>query len=281
MISQDVTTLTTHFSGLVPGIRFTDVLTGDTNTGSGGLGSALDNPNDGVRIITITMTTNDVRLHGGIVQSTANDMDLFLVKDTNGNGFPDMSDLLVDESATGAVLESVDVVTNTGGTYFFVIQNFDPGAIRPSNYTFETAKVPKATAGNATLSGPAAVGGTPYSVTVIYNEPLMKAGDNWYGVATLGTSPASPTDIGSTPVTIHRVADEVSKSVSAATANVGDVLTYTIVIKNPDTTPHTYVLTDVLPSGVTYVPGSVTGPATYNSGLNAIRLSAIATGLVK
>ncbi|CAG0929869.1 lactocepin [Thermoflexales bacterium] len=282
LISQDVTTLTHSIAGLIPAIRSTDVLTGDSNVGSGGLASALDNPNDGVRIITVTLTTNDVRLHGGIIESTSSDMDLFLVKDTNGNGFPNMSDLLVDQSATGAVLEHVDVVTNTGGTYFFVIQNFDPGPNPPSPYTFEIAQVAKADAGNVTLLGPTAVaGGTPYTLTVVYNEPLMDAGENWYGVATLGTDPGNPGNIGQVPITVHRVADEVSKTASTSTAQPGDVVTYTLVIKNPDTIAHNYILTDVLPSGLTYIPGSLTGPATFDSGLNAVLISMTVSGTIK
>jgi len=118
-------------------------------------------------------------------------------------------------------------------------------------------------------------------LTLVYNEPQMDAGENWYGLLTLGTDPGNPGNIGQVPINVHRVADEVSKTASPSTAHIGDVVTYTIVIKNPDATPHNYVLTDVLPSDVTYVPGSLTGPATYNSGLNAVQVSTVVTGLVK
>jgi uncharacterized repeat protein (TIGR01451 family) len=277
--SLEVTTLTHRIDGLVPAIQSTDVLTGDTHVGSGGLASALDNPNDGVKIYTVTLTTNDVRLHGGVVASTAGDMDLYLVKDLNGDGFPQLSDLLVAQSASAAVLEQVDVITDTGGTYFFVLQNFAPGPNPPSHYTFEIARVAKSDAGNTGLLGPtSAQGGTPYVLTLTYNEPQMDAGENWYGLLTLGTDPGNPNNIGKVPVNVHRVADEVSKSVSASTAVPGQVVTYTIVIKNPDPVAHNYVVADVLPAGVTYVSGTLTGPATYSSTLNAVLISTTVQG---
>ncbi len=280
--SLEVTTLTRRIDGLVPAVRYTDVLTGDTHVASGGLSSALDNPNDGVKIFTTTLTTNDVRLHGGVVASTAGDMDLYLVKDTNGDGFPELSDQLVAQSASAAVLEQVDVVTTTGGTYFFVLQNFNPGPNPPSHYTFEIARVSRADAGNAALGGPtSAQGGTPYTLTLTYDEPALTAGDNWYGLLTLGTDPGNPGNIGQVMLNIHRIADEVSKTASPGKALPGQVVTYTIVIKNSDAAAHNYVLTDVLPAGVTYVPGSVTGPAAYNAGLNAILISATVQGQVK
>lgn len=51
----------------------------------------------------------------------------------------------------------------------------------------------------------------------------------------------------------------VTKNVDRTTANVGDVLTYTVFARNTGNTPLTGVtFTDVLPTGVTFVPNSVT-----------------------
>ena len=40
----------------------------------------------------------------------------------------------------------------------------------------------------------------------------MEAGQTWHGTLTLGTSPATPGDIGVVPVTIDRVDDDVTKT---------------------------------------------------------------------
>jgi uncharacterized repeat protein (TIGR01451 family) len=62
-----------------------------------------------------------------------------------------------------------------------------------------------------------------------------------------------------------------SKAVDKASAVPGDVLTYTIVVRNTGpTNAANATLADVLPAHTTYVNGSVTGSATYSSTLNSI-----------
>ena len=58
----------------------------------------------------------------------------------------------------------------------------------------------------------------------------------------------------------------IDKTASSYSVIVGDVVTYTINITNTGTASAAVVMTDVMPFGVTYVPGSVTGGATYNPG---------------
>jgi uncharacterized repeat protein (TIGR01451 family) len=47
-------------------------------------------------------------------------------------------------------------------------------------------------------------------------------------------------------------------------AQPGDIITYTIALDNLDAISHTFSLTDTLPAGLTYVPGSATGGLAYN-----------------
>jgi uncharacterized repeat protein (TIGR01451 family) len=61
---------------------------------------------------------------------------------------------------------------------------------------------------------------------------------------------------------------ELSKSVHPVTAETGDVVTYTLSLTGADTEVY---LTDSLPSGITYYPGSLTGDANYDAGSNAVR----------
>lgn len=65
----------------------------------------------------------------------------------------------------------------------------------------------------------------------------------------------------------------VTKSVSPSSAQVGQTVTYTLRIQNADDITTTFYLTDVLPAGLTYVPGTLKGPATYDTATNAIQVS--------
>ncbi|MEG0297792.1 MAG: isopeptide-forming domain-containing fimbrial protein [Clostridium sp.] len=71
------------------------------------------------------------------------------------------------------------------------------------------------------------------------------------------------------PVTIYDLADLISpgnfvKTVDKTSANIGDILTYTIVTKNTgNVAANNVIITDVIPAGTTYVPGSVTSTVLF------------------
>lgn len=70
-------------------------------------------------------------------------------------------------------------------------------------------------------------------------------------------------------------APSVTKAVSPSVAEPGETVTYTITIESADTLSHTVALTDVLPAGVTYVPGSLSGAgAAYDEAENTITVAA-------
>ncbi len=111
---------------------------------------------------------------------------------------------------------------------------------------------------NMWVEGPAAAAEMePFDLRVFWDEPAITAGDIWYGAFDIGSNPAHSGDIGTIYVDLNRFDDDVVKQVSAATAVSGDILTYTIAIQ-PNVTPEdpTYTITDTIPAGMTYVPGS-------------------------
>lgn len=61
----------------------------------------------------------------------------------------------------------------------------------------------------------------------------------------------------------------LTKEPSVLSAGTGDVVTYTITLSNRDIVSNTYSLTDTLPAGVEYVPGSATGGLVYD-GVNHV-----------
>ena len=102
--------------------------------------------------------------------------------------------------------------------------------------------------------------GQPYDVRVTWDLPPSAPGDIWYGTAILGTSPATPGNIGSFPVTLHRAPDDVTKTASVGEAVAGDTIDYEITVQpNVTDTDLVYTIVDTVPNGLTIDPASVTG----------------------
>lgn len=203
-----------------------------------------------------------------VTQSEAPDLDLYLGFDTNNDGIPQETEQ-VCQSASGTALESCTVDAQTG-QYWLIIQNWAvPATGTEHGFTVATAVVPNTDLGNMDVTGPPAVPQLdPFSVVVGWNLDDASAGDRFYGAFSLGTSASKPGNIGTVPVRLNRVDDDVTKTVSAATAVPGDTLDYTITV-NPNVTNAdlAYSIVDTIPDGMTYVDGSATGGATVTSGV--------------
>jgi subtilisin family serine protease len=119
-----------------------------------------------------------------IVETTALDLDLFVGRDTNGNGAPDEAEE-VCRSASEAALESCRLSSPEGGAYWVLVENWLGGL---SNVKLVTSVVPGTSAGNLTVTGPKSVpANTPFDVTLSWNEPSLAAGDTWFALVELGS----------------------------------------------------------------------------------------------
>lgn len=272
-----VTALQTAVSGLVKGKQFTGSLNQDSDNDS-----PWDDLTDGVLVKPFFVPPGTVRLYGEMLSSTAPDLDLFLVRDMNGDRVPQASEL-VASSTTGSWTEKINRTNPVAGYYFWVIENWNGSANQPDTLKFSYGIVPSADAGNLTVTAPASiVPGIPYNLTLKYNFADAKDGDVYYGLVTLGSSAATPTDLGRIPVNIRRMGNDVTKSASKSVAAVGDVVTFTLSIQNPGGAAFNFNLTDTIPAGMSYVPGSVQGAgASYDADLNAIVVSGNAAATVK
>ena len=215
-----------------------------------------------------------IRLVAEITASTSLDLDMFLYYDLDGDGVLTSDDYLVASSATSAVLEYLNapkdwIFYNQPDTFFIVVQNWNgaPG----DSITLASAMVPvEPEAGNYDVVMPVTnPAGDPFSIEVFWNEDTSE-GDRMYGYFETCADTDCDLWIGGTDIDIVRLADDVVKTADVTEAEPGDVITYTIEVTNFSTENTTYDVLDVLPDGVTYVDGSVTGGATYDLVQNAI-----------
>ena len=210
-----------------------------------------------VDVYTVEVPEGATRLVAEIVTAEMPDLDLYV-----GTGSTPSLATETCSSATASAIESCNVIDPAAGTWWVLIQNWEGTDAQPDAYTLSTAAVPGTSSGNGGVAGPDGVvlTGDPYDIRVTWDEPAMEAGDRWYGTAVLGSSPATPGDIGSFSVDIHRVDDDVTKAASVDAAGIGDTISYDITVQ-PNVTPEdlTYTITDTVPDGLTIDESSVTG----------------------
>jgi uncharacterized repeat protein (TIGR01451 family) len=249
--SIEVTDFTGSVQGMVPGTLSEGSLAQDPTR---------DDPYDDVTqvdVYEIEVPAGSTRLVAETIEFEMPDADLFV-----GQGSTPSLATEVCASTSATAKEKCDIADPEPGTWWVLIQNWEGSTEQPDSYVLSSAVVPDTDLGNADVEGPdgAVPVGEPYEVTVIWDIPEMVAGDHWYGTAVLGSSPGSPGDIGSFPITITRIDDDVTKTASVAQAAVGDTISYEISIQ-PNVTQQdlTYTITDTVPDGLTIDPASVTG----------------------
>ena len=206
-----------------------------------------------------------------ILETSASDLDLFF-----GYGPVPSEATLWDSAATGAALEYLSWVDPIEYQWWVLVQNWG-GTTTPDDITLALAVVPDAPSTNFDVTGPAVIPALElFDLEVTWDVPEMEPLSAWYGWFSVGSDSANAGNIGQTELNVYRRYDDVTKEVSADYADEGEVLTYAISVEpNRSAVDLDYVIEDVLPDGVTYVPGSLettgtTTLATYDDVENSI-----------
>ncbi|WP_210503222.1 S8 family serine peptidase [Nocardioides xinjiangensis] len=252
-----ITDLQVDASGLVPEDRTElSIFADSTNT----------DPYDGngTHVEMIDVPAGATSLIARLQDPTAPDFDLYV-----GRGEVSAANEIAMSASAGSD-EAITIADPEPGTYWVLVQNWEASTAGGTDTTDLVTAVVAGDQGNLWAEGPEGPvpAATPFDIRTFWDENEMDAGETWHGTLTLGTSPATPGDIGVVPVTVSRVADDVTKTADTTEAAPGDTITYTVdVAPNVSQEDLTYSITDALPEGTTYVEGSATDGATFADGV--------------
>ena len=253
----EITDLDIQAQGLVPaGVERLSVVEDSTND------DAFDG--NGTEVVDVIVAEGATRFVANLRNATAPDFDMYV-----GRGAV-AEENVVASSASGGSEETVDIPLGEGdaGQWWILVQNWEASEAGGTDTVDLEHVVVSGDEGNLRAEGPATQpSGDPFTIRTFWDEPQMRAGQTWYGSLTLDAAPGGTT-IGTIPVTVNRLEDDVTKTVDQGSAAPGDTLTYTVEVQ-PNVTPEDLVYTfeDVLPDGTTYVEGSGPEGATVEDGV--------------
>ena len=241
LVSRDISNFHTDVTGLKKADRHAFTLIQDNNTGADFPDIFFDDQAT-TQFIPITVPADSFSVIADIVDTASPDLDMLLFLDADANG-PDLADVGDPEanpdacqSASGGSAEFCEILSPTAGTYYVAIINYSQATDGGDPVDLATAVIPAngADEGNLTVSGPTTVSdGSPYSITVGYDEPGMTAIDKLYGYFTVGSDPGNAGNVATVRVGLEYLGTpdiDINPTALAATVEQQASLTQTLTI---------------------------------------------------
>jgi len=188
---------TFHGGGLQPAERTTAVLVEDPSN---------DDPYDGGSGVFThwqPLPQGGLWLHAETLQSTAEDLDLYVGRDDNGNGVAEVFEELCS-SITETDLEQCDLYDLPAGNYWILVQNWSGTNPGGDEVTLLSAGIAAGT-GTLAASGPGIVeSGESFTLRLSWDNLAALPGEEWLGAVGIGTQRDDPDNIGVIPVRFRR-----------------------------------------------------------------------------
>jgi subtilisin family serine protease len=166
-----------------------------------------DNPYDGgegVFTVWHALPEGALWLYAEIPDSTAVDIDLFVGRDNNGNGIADPSEELCS-STSEFELERCDLFDVPAGDYWVLVQNWDGTNPEGDSTTLWSAGIGPGQDARLAATGPGQVGALQsFPVRVSWDNLNALPGEVWLGAVGVGTTSATPNNVGVIPVRFTR-----------------------------------------------------------------------------
>lgn len=157
----------------------------------------------GTRTTLVDVPANSRLLAAELGDTTAQDLDLYVGLDANGNGQAEASEELC-ASATATAAESCTLPEPDGGSYWILTQNWLSGQV-VDEVNLLASVVPGTDEGNLTVTAdPTSFSaGQDFDLTYSWNVASLEPGEAWFGLVELGSGPGSVADVGSISVSLR------------------------------------------------------------------------------
>lgn len=156
----------------------------------------------GTATVLVDVPAGSKFLAAEVGQTTATDVDLFVGRDSNGDGVAEEAEELC-RSASETAAESCRLVAPEGGTYWILVQNWL--GLGADDIEVVSSVIPGTNAGNLVVSGPrSAPANKPFGLVLSWNEPRLEPGDTWFGMVELGSDRSKPNNVKALLVRLHR-----------------------------------------------------------------------------
>ena len=198
---------------------------------------------NGVFVQNVNVPNGALLLHVETFSSEANDVDLYVGRDLNGNDLPEEEEL-VCESTTFTDLERCLIRQPLAGNWWILVQNWNdsaPGA--NDRIPFEFAVLGESDDPSLVVSGLANHLGGDLELPVYWDQPAMLQNERWLGAIGIASSPDDVANVGVVPVRITRTGENTPQ-----VTPLFEGRTESVVI--PPGTEHNALFIDV-PAGAT------------------------------
>ena len=174
--------------------------------------SPYDN-SEGLMTVSLTVPPDTLWLHTETLASTAEDLDLFVGLDSNGDGVAQESEELC-ASTSPVEIELCDLFTPVAGQYWVIVQNWQ-ATNDPDEATLKTAVVGKNSLSRLYASGNGIVAaGASQTVRLSWDNVNAEPGTELIGAVGVGTKRETPNNIGIVPVTFTKTGVAVPKTLA-------------------------------------------------------------------
>lgn len=158
----------------------------------------------GTETFHVEVPEDSLMLYAEVVASDADDIDLFVGRDDNGDGIADESEEVCSSTSPNE-LEECAVSLPEAGTWWILVQNWE-GSGSTGGDSVELDMVALAASGDPSLTvfGPGRHDSGPLEIPFYWDQPAMERDQRWLGAIGMSTTPDELANIGVIPVEITR-----------------------------------------------------------------------------